>query len=141
MITKSNIALFVALLLISISGACYKYVTSTKTDHLECQIAVDSCTLLNESGAIRIKFLTAIETEEEMLLNIDLPKGLSLDEAWIEGVNMFMGKTPVMLENNQYITFLGSCSLSKMEWKLNLKISDKNGLVQLYSAIFYTTQS
>ncbi|MFT5900229.1 MAG: hypothetical protein ACI97K_002897 [Glaciecola sp.] len=140
MISKTNVIIFAILIIISITGAYYKFVNSTKSNQSECKVLSDICAFKHQYGEIRIEFVTEIQTEEEIILNIDIPEDLVLDEAWVEGVDMFMGKTPVVLENDKYVTFLGSCNLAKMKWRLNLKILNKNGQVQLYSAIFYTRQ-
>lgn len=123
----------------SLSGVYYKNVNSQGNLQKECDLTVEKCTFVYENNKIIVKFLSPIVTEEELLLSIDLPKELKLTKAWIEGVNMFMGKTPIMKEDIGYITFLGSCNLAQMQWRLILHIENQNGQVKTYSAAFYTS--
>jgi hypothetical protein len=49
-----------------------------------------------------------------------------------------MGKTPVIKEDEAYLTFLGSCNLQKMQWRLVFIVSNKKSQAFTRSAIFYT---
>jgi hypothetical protein len=139
MYSKQTLILFIALLAISLSGVYYKNVNSSINPSGECDLTVGKCTFVYKNDEISVKFLSPIVTEEEILLSIELPQELKLTEAWVEGVNMFMGKTPIMKTDDGYVTFLGSCSLAKMQWQLNLNIENQNGQVKTYSAAFYTS--
>ncbi|MFQ3207278.1 MAG: hypothetical protein ACI9IT_001433 [Glaciecola sp.] len=138
MYSKQTLILFIALIAISLSGVYYKNVNSEINRQEECDLTVTKCTFLYEKNKINVSFLSPIVTEEEILLSIAMPQKLKLTKAWIEGVNMFMGKTPVIEEGNGYVTFLGSCSLAKMQWRLHLHVKNQDGQVQTYSAVFYT---
>lgn len=82
-------------------------------------------------------------TEEELFLVFDLDDSSSIVSAWVEGTDMYMGKTPVLFEDPlkplQAVTFLGSCNLQEMQWQLNVKVKNNAtaevALIQLY---FYT---
>jgi hypothetical protein len=139
MYSKQTLILFIALLAISLSGVYYKNVNSSINPSRECDLTVGKCTFVYKNDEISVNFLSPIVTEEEILLSIELPQELKLTEAWVEGVNMFMGKTPIMKTDDGYVTFLGSCSLAKMQWQLNLNIENQNGQVKTYSAAFYTS--
>ncbi|MFT6087533.1 MAG: hypothetical protein ACJA11_002785 [Glaciecola sp.] len=139
MYSKQTLILFIALIAISISGVYYKNVNGKKNHQEECDLTVKKCTFLYEKNKIKVNFLSPIVTEEEILLAIEMPKELKLTKAWIEGANMFMGKTPIIKEEYGYVTFLGSCSLAQMQWRLNLHVENQNGQVKTYSAAFYTT--
>jgi hypothetical protein len=138
MYSKQALILFIALIAISLSGVYYKNVNSKINYQEKCDLTVKKCTFLYEKNKINVGFLSPIVTEEEILLSIDMPQELKLTKAWIEGANMFMGKTPVIKEENDYVTFLGSCNLAKMQWRLNLYVENRNGQVKNYSATFYT---
>jgi hypothetical protein len=138
MYSKQTLILFIALIAISLSGVYYKNVNSPSDNQDECDLTVEKCIFFYEKNKIKVEFLSPIVTEEEILLSIDMPQELKLTKAWIEGANMFMGKTPIIKEKNAYVTFLGSCNLAKMQWRLNLHIENQNGQVKTYSAAFYT---
>lgn len=92
----------------------------------ECDITSDICKVRVLNSQLSVKFEQVPQTEEELYLNFDLGRGLSIEKAWIEGVNMYMGKTPVLFEDpknrERAVTFLGSCNLAEMQWRLHLKV-------------------
>lgn len=139
MYSKQALILFVALLGISLAGVYYKNVNSSGSSQEDCDLNLGKCTFVYGDDEISVNFLSPIVTEEEVLLSLELPPNVKLSEAWIEGLNMFMGKTPVIEEAGRYVTFLGSCNLDTMQWQLNIKVEDKNGQVTSYSAVFYTS--
>lgn len=137
--SKQTLILFVALLIISLSGVYYKNVNSAGGAPQNCDLSLGKCTFVYGDDEISVNFLSPIVTEEEILLTFELPPDVKITEAWIEGINMFMGKTPVIEEAGRFVTFLGSCNLDTMHWQLNMKVEDKNGRVTSYSAVFYTS--
>ncbi|AEP29945.1 hypothetical protein [Brumicola nitratireducens] len=139
MYSKQALILFVALLAISLAGVYYKNVNSSGASQDKCDLNLGKCTFVYGDDEISVNFLSPIVTEEEVLLRLELPPNVKLTEAWIEGLNMFMGKTPVIEEAGRYVTFLGSCNLETMHWQLTIKVIDKNGQVNSYSAVFYTS--
>lgn len=138
--SKKTAFLFLFLLAISLSATYYNYVNKQDITAAECDLTTETCTFPHEYGKIAIKFLSQIVVEEEILLSIDLPKGVELQSAWIEGINMYMGKTPIIKEGSTFLTFLGSCNLAKMQWRLHLLVENKSGQVTKYSAVFHTSQ-
>lgn len=90
------------------------------------------CTLLVNNHRFNLKvFPLPVQIEEQTKIEIDIPSGWQLDSAWIEGVNMFMGRMKVFidsrLENGSGVTnvgsfFLGSCTQPDMTWRIVLKI-------------------
>ncbi len=138
MYSKQTLILFLVLLTISLSGVYYKNVNSNGESPQNCDLSLGKCTFVYGNKEISVNFLSPIVTEEEILLTFKLPPGFKLTEAWIEGLNMFMGKTPIIEEAGRYVTFLGSCNLDTMHWQLNVKVEDQNGQVSSYSAVFYT---
>jgi hypothetical protein len=93
---------------------------------------------------LRIKFKQTPTVEEELLVTFDISPGNTIKKAWIEGANMYMGKTPVIIEQlgpdkiNQGLTFLGSCSQAHMEWQLFVEIINTTDNTEVYSATFNT---
>lgn len=138
MYSKKMVSLFIFLIITVASGIYYKNVNEEQSSEEECDISAQMCTYADNNGKISINFLTKIAVEEEILLEIDLPRNVQLTEAWVEGVNMFMGKTPIIFENGRYLTFLGSCNLQEMKWRLFIKVRNKNGQAKTHSAIFFT---
>ncbi len=95
-----------------------------------CDITVNSCTISHKDKTIGLSFEKEPEAEEELFLNFGFPETLQIKNAWIEGVNMYMGKTPILFEDannrNRGVTFLGSCNLSEMEWVLYVEFEPTN---------------
>ena len=82
-------------------------------------------------------FSTMPEPEESVTLKILIPENQEIESAWIEGVNMYMGKIPVLLDNDGQGKWsgwfmLGSCSEPVMKWQLRLNIKDKGSPSYLY---------
>jgi hypothetical protein len=124
--------------LVGAIGIYYENVKSSSYHQSECDLSVSECVFRLENDQMTVKFLSDIVVEEELFLEFDLPQDLRLENAWIEGVNMFMGKTPVMKEGETYLTFLGSCNLETMKWRLVFTVTNKNGQAFTRSAIFFT---
>jgi hypothetical protein len=137
--SKQTLILFVALLIIGFLGVYYKNVNSIDASQDSCDLSLGKCTFVYGIDEISVNFLSPIVTEEEIFLAFELPPQVKLSEAWVEGLNMFMGKTPVIEEGGRYVTFLGSCNIDRMRWQLNFKIKNQNGQVTSYSAVFYTS--
>ena len=76
--------------------------------------------------------------EQETFVDIQV-KNAQLTEAWIEGVNMYMGKIPLMQERDStHVFFLGSCSEPDMHWRLNIILEDNTGSAHSHYVDFYT---
>jgi hypothetical protein len=77
-----------------------------------------------------VTFLKKPTTDEENRFSITSPTAFSLENSWVEGVNMYMGKTPVIVEqqnsqDTKALLYLGSCNLNSMEWQLILNLKHK----------------
>lgn len=77
-----------------------------------------------------------IPLEEELTVTLSIPIQRVFQRAWIEGVNMYMGKLPVVVEGSHTIgthvsydaiTFLGSCSEPNMRWRMVVEVAEGNG--------------
>ncbi len=78
-----------------------------------------------------------------------MPDSLQLNSAWVQGVNMYMGKTALMIDSvvNQgeqvdYLAslFLGACSEPKMKWQLVVQGQDKAGQTHSFFFNFMTVR-
>lgn len=81
------------------------------------------CRLTLDGQTVEAEFDALPEIEEPVTLTIRLPTGAVFERAWIEGVNMFMGKIPLILESQSAQTvsgwfMLGACSEDLMQWQL-----------------------
>ncbi|MBT1449644.1 hypothetical protein KJ365_02030 [Glaciecola sp. XM2] len=140
---KARILLFASMLIAVFLGIYIANVNKELNTSSECDITFSSCEMRLFNEQFRVKFEHPPEIEEELFLQFDLGEHLTIEEAWIEGVNMYMGKTPVMFEdklnNNRAVTFLGSCNLSKMHWHLHVNVkTDLTGEVKSVVVPFTT---
>lgn len=73
-----------------------------------------------------------IPLEEEVKVSLITHEDFEIQNAWVEGVNMFMGKIPLLIETESdsphnrksAILFLGSCSEPRMHWRLFVEVED-----------------
>lgn len=89
-----------------------------------------------------------VSVEEQTQFSVRLKEdsvlsGITVKKAWIEGVNMYMGRTTVFLEKpeGQNIAngwfFLGSCSEPTMQWRLFIAVETDKG-EEIMSFDFFT---
>ncbi|GGO69645.1 hypothetical protein [Bowmanella pacifica] len=109
-----------------------------------CQLQQGDCefNVAGQPGSIGLS-PKPIPIEEPLAVSLHLPKGSALISAHIEGVNMYMGRIPVIAEqqNGQIITavsYLGSCSEPNMQWRLVLVLQDATGKSLTRNWEFYT---
>ena len=91
----------------------------------------ETCEFLIDGEVAIATFSTMPEPEESVTLKILIPENQEIESAWIEGVNMYMGKIPVLLDNDGQGKWsgwfmLGSCSEPVMKWQLRLNIEGKD---------------
>jgi len=141
-ISKSSIYLIVTLILLGVGALGYKNVNEPTITQDECNITSKGCQFRLENALMTVKFDQKPMTEEELYITFELPSTHTVSKAWIEGVNMYMGKTPIMFENpssNRGITFLGSCNLNEMTWRMYLVLVNKeSGEISTFSTTFFT---
>jgi hypothetical protein len=99
----------------------------------QCELNASlTCTFYMDDQQVIVKFVGKAQVEELNQVNITLPKDAKLDFAWVQGVNMFMGKIPLSKlpsENARskaeqaYEFFIGSCSEAHMRWQLILTVT------------------
>lgn len=100
----------------------------------QCNIDLtQECVVFDNNQQISVQFKQEIEVEEELLLTITVPKDTEISQMWVQGINMYMGKSAVLtdsvyVENNKKIynafLFLGSCSEPEMRWQLIIQTTD-----------------
>lgn len=105
-------------------------------------IDVHQTLLLDSEISVAISPIPVVPEEEltvaVRLINKQLSGQIHQLDAWVEGVNMFMGKSPVIwqqdpeqtaAEKDLYIGsfMLGSCSEPQMQWQLILVMQLKSG--------------
>ncbi|APD86362.1 hypothetical protein BM527_09830 [Alteromonas sp. Mex14] len=127
----------------------HKFQSSALTDTGVINGIGNSCNFVNETceflidGELAIAtFSTMPEPEESVTLKILIPENQEIESAWIEGVNMYMGKIPVLLDSNADGVWsgwfmLGGCSEPVMKWQLRLNIKDKESPNYLYFVTQY----
>lgn len=66
-----------------------------------------------------------VVVEQEIAVSLSFHPGWVLERAWVEGVNMYMGKSPLILPAGsqrtspvQAILFLGACAQPNMHWRI-----------------------
>ena len=102
-----------------------------------CNFVNETCEFLIDDKLAIATFSAMPEAEESVTVKLLVPEGEVIESAWIEGVNMYMGKIPVLLDNNGKGEWsgwfmLGSCSEPIMKWQLRLNIKDKDSPSYLY---------
>lgn len=97
-----------------------------------CQLHHSDCRfeIAGRVGQISI-FPRPVPIEEPLAITLQLPEGNRLLSGYIEGINMYMGKIPVIVEQAEgqtvrVVSFLGSCSEPQMQWRLVLQLQDAN---------------
>ncbi|MEO9945385.1 MAG: hypothetical protein ABJH28_12100 [Paraglaciecola sp.] len=105
------------------------------------------CELNTQSEVVSVKFLQTIQLEEELKLTITLSDSLKIKQIWVQGINMYMGKTAVILENVTHISssftydgllFLGACSEPDMKWQLIIQTENTEKVTQSWFFNFET---
>ncbi len=102
----------------------------------QCNIDLkQECIVFDNGQQISVRFLQAIDVEEELFLTIKVPHNTEIEKMWVQGINMYMGKNAV-LSDSVYAEklkkvynarlFLGSCSEPAMRWQLVIQtVNDK----------------
>lgn len=108
-----------------------------------CAIRNNYCEFLLDQQSFEVFFIDSPVVEEENRVRITSDRNFSIKGAWIEGINMYMGKSPVIIEasDNQSVEaiyFLGSCNLETMQWRMMIELGVKT---HPFEVRFETTQS
>ena len=102
-----------------------------------CNFVNETCEFLIDDRLAIATFSAMPEAEESVTVKLLVPEGEEIESAWIEGVNMYMGKIPVLLDNDGQGKWsgwfmLGSCSEPVMKWQLRLNIEGNDNPHYLY---------
>ena len=117
----------------------------------QCNIdPTQECVVFYNDQQISVRFLQEIEVEEELLLTITIPNNTNVKKMWVQGINMYMGKSAV-LSDYVYVNegekvynarlFLGSCSEPAMRWQLVIQTADANQTEQSWFFNFSTDRN
>lgn len=105
-----------------------------------CEFKDNSCFFRVMGYSSSAFFSTNPEVEEEVTISFVLPPHINITSVWIEGVNMYMGKIPVLVEHKGQGVWsgwfmLGSCTEPSMQWRMIVNIE---GQQQPATLDFYT---
>lgn len=117
----------------------------------QCNIDLtQECVVFDNEQKLSVKFLQEVEVEEELLLTISVPNNTNIQEMWVQGINMYMGKSAVLTDSiyaqdgkkvyNARL-FLGSCSEPVMRWQLIIKTEDASQIEQTWFFNFSTDRN
>jgi hypothetical protein len=117
----------------------------------QCTIELtQKCVVFDNGQQISVQFLQEMELEEEILINIIIPKNSTIKNMWVQGINMYMGKTAIITDNT-YVQdtqkvynarlFLGACSEPAMKWQMIIQTSTNNELMQSWFFNFSTNRN
>lgn len=140
---KNSVAILLLTLVLLLSYFFQKS-SSVSVDRATCSFYDGLCEIDTDKGSIRLaSFPNSIELEEEINLKISYPPDLTLLSAQITGVNMYMGRIPVLFDVDEVgiahgTFFLGSCSEPKMRWQMELILTDGQGISHMYYSHFAT---
>ncbi len=101
-----------------------------------CNFVNNRCELLIGDQKITARFSQHPEVEESITLEFSSLSGLVPESAWIEGVNMYMGKIPVLIDKDEHGSWsgwfmLGSCSEPRMDWRIQLNLENSEPVYYL----------
>jgi hypothetical protein len=136
---------FAILVIAVFIGIYFSNVNKSLTNTAQCSLHNNTCLFSNETLDLTVVFKQTPIVEEEIFIDFTLSRDFIVKQAWIEGINMYMGKTPIMINkrtNGQVITgvtFLGSCSNPTMQWQLFVEVENKTSKqTYIYTALFST---
>ncbi|MBT0586317.1 hypothetical protein [Alteromonas oceanisediminis] len=142
---KLKVFIFPAIAAIFLTG----YLTSTHNSRQSAKLSDDSiakmpvCSIQNNrcelhvgQQKLTIQFMSPPEPEEETQVDISASEPINITSAWVEGVNMYMGKTPLLINRvstNRVsgVFFLGSCHQPLMQWRLMLTLEKQKHPIQV----------
>lgn len=142
---KKHFYFFVALVLIVVIGVYLQNFNNKQTVSDECVLVDNKCEVLKEDLTLSLEFGQTPIPEEEITLDISISDAYFISNAWVEGVNMYMGKSPIVFENSskptQGLMFLGSCNLDQMQWHLHLLVTKKGTATEIQFVVPFVTNN
>ena len=126
---KLLVPMFIIALAVLVYFVQQSRVTPTPTKGLgnQCEFVNLDCSIDLNNNSISAAFERQPEAEESITVNFSLPHSKQVESIWIEGVNMYMGKIPVLVEQKDSGDWsgwfmLGSCSEPSMRWKMLIHV-------------------
>ena len=117
----------------------------------QCNIDLtQECVVFDNDQQISVRFLQEVEVEEELLLTIRVPNNTKIKQMWVQGINMYMGKSAVLTDSiyakeqenvHNARLFLGSCSEPAMRWQLIIQTTDDTQAEQSWFFNFSTNRN
>jgi len=146
MYKKYTIFVFLAVFLLS----CEKNTNLLQVkQEPQCIKQQSHCVINTEAGDITLGFdVEYLLAEQPFNLIVSfLDNKYEIRRGYIEGVTMYMGKVPLFfnesLKSTQFIAevMLGSCSETKMTWRIWLELLDKNSPEKPLQTVAFTVVS
>lgn len=105
-----------------------------------CEFVNLECHFILDEEQAYATFSAHPVTEESTTVRFHLPEKTQIQSVWVEGVNMYMGKIPVLSEQvhpGEWTGWfmLGSCSEPEMRWKMLINIKGRTEP----AVLFFTT--
>lgn len=139
--TKNSVTLVLICLLSVLAAVIYtENVNEPLNRGYECRLSDQMCSFDGELGSLSVTFEQPPEIEEELVIDFYFSSNILLKRAWVEGSNMYMGRTPVVPENStdgafklnsidalnsfKGVIFLGSCTEPLMQWNLYIEMEN-----------------
>ena len=141
---QKKVMLIVLLVLIVTVG----YLTSLSTlnsDAHFCRLEDGVCQISSATVDAQVSIVPhTIPLESALTVSLLLSAEATVESAWVEGINMYMGKIPLALVESepshwQGRLFLKMCSEPEMQWQLIVKLRVANGQRQSRRFIFSTS--
>jgi hypothetical protein len=138
---------FTSLVIAVFAGIYFSDVNRSLTDTAQCSLRNNACLFSNEILDLRVVFKQTPIVEEEIFIDFTLSNDFVVKQAWVEGINMYMGKTPISIKNRSSeqittgVTFLGSCNKPIMQWRLSIEVENKTSKQTLIYAALFSTET
>lgn len=138
---KLLLALGILILIVIGLGIGQKEISSN-ADY--CRVTNGACSIDDLGANIDIQFAPAsIPLETEVDISMKSASPINIRQAWVEGINMYMGRIPVEFESNDGMNwhsplYLGMCSEPEMQWQLIVEITGEGGK-SLFKRFIFTT--
>lgn len=112
-----------------------QYIHENNTNHQSdidgtCIFSENQCEVRWRDIVIEATLSPQVMVEEEITLTVLFSQPVTVESLYIEGVNMYMGKIPIIMDiqEKKHIQgwfMLGSCSEPAMTWRVSLKLKDR----------------
>lgn len=135
---KSILFLGAFVVLISLAVFLTGLEKTTETTGKQCSLDTTLMCQFNsvdtDAAQVIVKFLGKVQVEEQNQFQLIMSENLELAHAWIQGVNMYMGKIAVINtdqraqenpDKHNLSFFIGSCSEPLMRWQLIIELDNK----------------